>query len=151
MRELTHQVLSCVLAGISAGASAQIYECIDGGGKVEFAQKCAPGTMRQREVAKAGSGNVDGAAPPQTSYKEQEHAFRQRQFEREQQEAKANAAAKTAERNCASARAHLVSLENARRVRAGSDPQTGQPRYLDDAERVAAVQKARDSVAANCK
>ena len=151
MRELTHQVLSCVLAGISAGASAQIYECIDGGGKVEFAQKCAPGTMRQREVAKAGSGNVDGAAPPQNSYKEQEHAFRQRQFEREQQEAKANALAKAAERKCASARSHLVSLENARRVRAGSDPQTGQPRYLDDAERVAAVQKARDSVTANCK
>ena len=110
MRELTHQVLSCVLAGISAGASAQIYECIDAGGKVEFAQKCTPGTMRQREVAKAGAGNVDGAAPPQTSYKEQEHAFRQRQFEREQQEAKANAAAKAAERNCASARSHLVSL-----------------------------------------
>lgn len=151
MRELTHQVLSCVLAGISAGASAQIYECIDAGGKVEFAQKCTPGTMRQREVAKAGAGNVDGAAPPQTSYKEQEHAFRQRQFEREQQEAKANALAKAAERKCASARSHLVSLENARRVRAGSDPQTGQPRYLDDAERVAAVQKARDSVAANCK
>ena len=151
MRELTHQVLSCVLAGISAGASAQIYECIDAGGKVEFAQKCTPGTMRQREVAKAGSGNVDGAAPPQNSYKEQEHAFRQRQFEREQQEAKANALAKAAERKCASARSHLVSLENARRVRAGSDPQTGQPRYLDDAERVAAVQKARDSVTANCK
>ena len=151
MRALIYRVLNCMLTGISAGASAQIYECIDAGGKVEFAQKCAPGTTRQKEVAKAGASNVDGAAPPQTSYKEQEHAFRQRQFEREQQEAKANAAAKAAERNCASARAHLVSLENARRVRAGSDPQTGQPHYLDDAERAAAVQKARDSVEANCK
>ena len=151
MRALTPWLLSSALAGVSAGALAQIYECIDAGGKVEFAQKCAPGTLRQREVAKAGAGNVDGAAPPQTSYKEQEHAFRQRQFEREQQEAKANAAAKAAERNCASARSHLVSLENARRVRGGSDPQTGQPHYLDDSERAAAVQKARDSVTANCK
>ena len=67
MRALTPWLLSSVLAGVSTGASAQIYECIDGGGKVEFAQKCAPGTMRQREVAKAGSGNVDGAAPPQNS------------------------------------------------------------------------------------
>ena len=151
MRAIAHWLLSCTLAGISTGASAQIYECIDAGGKVEFAQKCAPGTIRQKEVAKAGAGNLDGAAPPQTSYKEQEHAFRQRQFEREQQEAKANAAAKAAERNCAAARSHLVSLENARRVKSGSDPQTGQPRYLDDTERAAAVQKARDSVAANCK
>ena len=150
MRALTRWLLA-VCSTKYRRRAGQIYECIDAGGKVEFAQKCAPGTMWQREVAKAGAGNVDGAAPPQNSYKEQEHAFRQRQLEREQQEAKANAAAKTAERNCASARAHLVSLENARRVRAGSDPQTGQPRYLDDAERVAAVQKARDSVAANCK
>src|SRR3954462_14045894 len=56
---------------ISGGAFAQIFECIDAGGKLEFAQKCAPGTVKQREVAKKGAGNLDSAAPPQTSYQQE--------------------------------------------------------------------------------
>ena len=151
MRAAIHWVLTVMLAGIAAGASAQIFECIDAGGKIEFAQKCSPGTVRQREVAKTGTGNLDGAAPPQTSYKEEEQAFRRRQYEREANERKESTAAAAAERKCAAARSHLVSLENARRVRGGNDPQTGQPHYLDDSERTAAIQKARDSVTANCK
>jgi hypothetical protein len=151
MRAAIHWVLAGVLAGISAGASAQIFECIDAGGKLEFAQKCSPGTVRQREVAKSGTGSLDGAAPPQASYKEEEQAFRRRQYEREAEETKERTAAAAAEKKCAAARAHLTSIENARRVRGGSDPQTGQVRYLDDNERAAATQKARDSVAANCK
>jgi hypothetical protein len=151
MRAAIHWLLTGMLAGISAGASAQIFECVDAGGKIEFAQKCSPGTVRQREVAKSGAGNLDGAAPPQTSYKEEEQAFRRRQYEREAEENKERTAAATAEKKCAAARSRVVSLENARRVRGGNDPQTGQARYLDDNERAAAVQQARDSVAAYCK
>ena len=140
-----------MLTGVAGGAAAQIYECIDVAGKLEFAQKCAPGTVRQREVAKAGAGNLESGSPPQTSYQEQEHAFRRRQFERDAAETKARSAAESAEKKCGAARSHLVAIENARRVSGGNDPQTGLPRYLDDNERAAATQKARDSVAANCK
>jgi hypothetical protein len=143
--------LLVVLAGVSCGASAQIFECIDAAGKIEFTQKCALGTVRQREVAKSGAGNLDGAAPPQTSYKEQEQAFRRRQLDREAEEAKERAAAADAEKKCRNARARLVSIENARRVSGGSDPQTGERRYLDDNERAAATQKVRDAVAAYCR
>jgi hypothetical protein len=141
-------VLIAMLTGISLGASAQIFECVDAGGKIEFAQKCSPGTVRQREVAKSGAGA--GAAPPQTSYKEQEQAFRRRQLEREAEEKKERTAAEASEKKCVAARSRLVSIENARRMRA-NDAQTGQPRYLDDNERAVATQNARDSVAANCK
>ncbi len=131
--------------------SAQIFECIDANGKKEFAQKCAPGTVKQREVAKGGASNPAGGAPPQTSYKEEEFAFRQRQLEREANETRARSAAADAAKNCHTARARLAAIENARRVTSGSDPQTGQPRYLDDNERAAATHKARDSVSAYCK
>lgn len=144
-------VLIAVLAGIPVCGSAQIYECIDAGGKTEFAQKCAPGTVRQREVAKTGANNPDAASPPQTSYQEQEHAFRRRQLERAAEDKKERTAAEAAQKNCAAARARLVSIENARRVRGKSDPQTGQPTYLDDNERAAATQKARDAVSAYCR
>ena len=151
MRAAIHWLLAGMLGWISAGAAAQIFECIDAGGKLEFAQKCSPGTIRQREVAKSGTGSLDGAAPPQTSYKEEEQAFRRRQYEREAEEKKERTTAAAAEKKCAAARSRLLSLENARRLRSGNDPQTGQPHYLDDNERVAAVQQARDNMSANCR
>ena len=140
-----------MLAILPLCAAAQIFECIDANGNKEFAQKCAPGTVKQREVAKGGASNPVGNSPPQTSYKEQEFAFRQRQLEREASESKAAAAAEDAARKCQAARARVTALENARRLSAGIDPQTGQVRYLDDSERAAATGKARDAVSAYCK
>ena len=143
--------LIAMLVCMSGSASAQIFECIDAGGKREFAQKCAPGTVRQREVAKTGAGNLDPATPPRTSYQEEEQAFRRRQMEREASDAKAAAQAANAEKRCQNARAQLASVESARRLYSGSDPKTGERRYLDDNERAVATQKARDAVAASCK
>jgi hypothetical protein len=144
--------LSGALMMIPVHAQAQIFECIDAGGKIEFAQKCSPGTVKQREVSTAGESNpVGGKTPPPPSYKDEEFAFRQRQLEREAQEAKAKAAATTAAKNCQSARSRLASIESARRVRGGTDPKTGEVRYLDDNEREAATQKERDAVAKYCK
>ena len=143
------------LAMPPAIAVAQIFECIDADGNIEFAQKCAPGTVKKREVANTAPGSSGGdAAPPQKSYQEEEAAFRRRQLERKQaedNEAKAKAAAENAVKKCKAARARLVTTENARRLSGGIDPQTGQTRYLDDTERVAATQKARDAVTALCK
>ena len=143
--------LAAVLFFASCGAAAQIFECIDANGKLEFAQKCAPGTARQREVAKKGAGNLDSAAPPQTSYQDEEQAFRRRQMDREAKEARATAEAANAEKRCQNARARLASVESARRIYSGSDPKTGERHYLDDNERLAATQKARDGVTAYCK
>ena len=151
LRVALRLLLGATLACISSATPAQIYECIDANGKFEFTQKCAPGTVRQREVAKTGGGNSDAASQPRISYQEQEHAFRQRQFEREAKERKELAATEAAAKQCNSARVHLVSIENARRVKGGNDPKTGEARYLDDNERAAATQKARDAVSANCK
>ena len=151
-RGLTGRLLwVAALAGSSASASAQIFECIDANGKLEFTQKCAPGTVRQREVAKTGAGNPYAASHPKTSYQEQEHAFRQRQFEREANERKEHAAIETAVKKCTAARTHLVSIQNARRVRGGNDPKTGEAQYLNDNERVAVTQKARDAVSTYCE
>lgn len=136
---------------VATEAAAQIYECIDADGRIEFAQKCSPGTVRQREVAKTGNSAQDSAPPTGPNYKEEEAAFQRRQREREAQEKKEQANQKAAQKRCDSARSRLSSLERARRVTNGTDPKTGEPRYLDDNERAAATQKARDAVAANCK
>jgi hypothetical protein len=145
-------IMCGAFALLPAVAAAQIFECIDAAGKREFTQKCAPGTVRQREVAKAGAGNlIEGASQPQTPYKDEEFAFRQRQIAREAEESKARAAADEMAKRCLNARSRLNSLENARRVTAGIDPQTGQTKYLDDNERVAMTAQARDAVANYCK
>lgn len=148
---MTRLVLLTVSMFYAAGAGAQIYECLDANGKREFAQKCSPGTVKQREVSKGGTATLDGNVEPQRSYKDEEQAFRRRQMEREENEAKEAKASANAARKCESARSHLRSIENARRVTSGNDPKTGERRYLDDAEREAATQKARDAVSANCK
>ena len=151
MKSVIRTGLAVVLTGVCTVASAQIFECIDANGKLEFTQKCAPGTVKQREVARTRPGEMGEGAPPQTSYKDEEQAFRRRQLERESVEAKAQATAAAAEKKCKNARARLSSLETARRVYAGNDPKTGERRYLDDTERSAETQKARDAVSANCK
>ena len=143
--------LAALLLFVTNGAAAQIFECIDANGKLEFAQKCGPNTVRQREVAKKGAGSLDSAAQPQTSYQDEEQAFRRRQMDREAKEAKATAEAANAEKRCQNARARLASVESARRIYSGSDPKSGERHYLDDNERMAATQKARDAVAADCK
>jgi hypothetical protein len=151
MQSALHFWLAAVLSFTSGGAAAQIFECIDANGRLEFAQKCAPGTARQREVAKKGAGNLDSAAPPQTSYQDEEQGFRRRQMDREAKEARATAEAANAEKRCQNARARLASVESARRMYSGSDPKTGERHYLDDNERLTATQKARDGVTAYCK
>ena len=133
-------------------APAQIFECLDADGRREFAQKCAAGTVKQREVSKAGAANPDTTVvPAQPAYKEEEFAFQQRRLQREASENREKAVTSANAGKCQNARSRLVSIENARRVRSGTDPQTGQARYLDDTERAAATQKARDEVSAYCK
>ena len=137
---------------LCARAPAQIFECIDADGKKEFTQKCAPGTVKQRQVSKGGTSNLSGGnAPPQTSYRAEDNAFRQRQIEREANETKAKVVAAEAVGKCQRAQSQLVSMESASRLTASPDPQTGERRVLDDNERAAATQKVRDAVAAYCK
>lgn len=133
-------------------APAQIFECLDADGRREFAQKCAAGTVKQREVSKAGAANSDTVVvPAQPAYKEEEFAFQRRRLQREADETKDKKIEAANAGKCQNARSRLVSIENARRVRSGTDPQTGQARYLDDTERAAATQKARDEVSTYCK
>ena len=152
----SHATLRLALFGIlmmlCTRAPAQIFECTDADGKKEFTQKCAPGTVKQRQVSKGGTSNPSGGnAPPQTSYRAEDNAFRQRQIEREANETKAKVVAAEAVGKCQRAQSQLVSMESASRLTASPDPQTGERRVLDDNERAAATQKVRDAVAAYCK
>lgn len=148
----TRLALFGMLMMLCARAPAQIFECIDADGKKEFTQKCAPGTVKQRQVSKGGTSNLSGGnAPPQTSYRAEDNAFRQRQIEREANETKAKVVAAEAVGKCQRAQSQLVSMESASRLTASPDPQTGERRVLDDNERAAATQKAREAVAMYCK
>ena len=148
-------LLTLGLLTMPAVAFAQIFECVDSTGNIEFAQKCSPGTVKQREVVNAATTNSKGDnAQPQKSYKDEEAGFRQRQLEREQadaNDAKARSAAEAAIKKCKDAQSRLVAVENARRLSGGIDPQTGERKFLNDDERAAATQKARNEVAKLCQ
>lgn len=150
--------LLSVCAGllIAGSAAAQIMECVDAKGRREYAQVCAPGTVRQNQVSKGASRSpasaTTPAAAPAKSTAELEADFRKRNLERQEAEAKAakdQASAEEARRNCESARSNLRSLTDGLRI-SQVDPKTGERTFLADEDRPARIAAAQKSVDAWC-
>jgi hypothetical protein len=147
-------ILACTALLAGNLASAQIFECTDANGNKEFAQVCPPGTAQQKQIGDAAtpsSAAPASNAPPTKSLAEQEAEFRKRALEKKEAEAKAakdQEDAKTAESNCADARAQLQALQNGDRM---SKPgPNGERTYLEDADRPAEIEKAQKSVDSWC-
>jgi hypothetical protein len=145
----------------AAGASAQLYRWVDKDGKVRYSDTPPAGvkatTLRPPpgSYAPAPAPGDDAAAKdakkgPLTPA-EQEAEFRKRQMEAQKSRDKDDQAGRDAlakQDNCARARESLASLESGQRiVRTGAD---GERYYIDDAQRAAEIDKARQSANSWC-
>jgi len=153
-------VLALMLAA-AAGASAQLYRWVDKDGKVRYSDTPPTGvkatTLRppSGSTAPAPAPGSDAAAKdakkgPLTPA-EQEADYRKRQMEAQKardKDAQASRDALAKQDNCARARESLASLESGQRItRTAAD---GERYYIDDAQRAAEVDKARQSVGSWC-
>jgi hypothetical protein len=146
---------------VAAGASAQLYRWVDKDGKVRYSDTPPPGvkatTLRPPPGSSAPAPAPDGVAAAKDAKKgpltpaEQEADFRKRQMQAQKAREKEDQASRDAlakQDNCARARESLASLESGQRItRAGAD---GERYYIDDAQRAAEIEKARQSVNSWC-
>ncbi len=146
--------LAGTLALIAASASAQVYECTDAQGAKQYSQQCPPGTVKERLVTKGGAGGTSSSSPaPAKSLEKQNAEFRKRQTERAEadaKQAKEQADAADAKRNCDDARGQLMGLESGQRI-ARIDPKTGERVFMDDDQRAIEIGRMRKSVEHWCK
>lgn len=144
---------------------AQMMKCVSKDGKVEYASQCPPGTKEQQTGIRSSTGGPTTAAPsdkggdkgadkskPKTTA-EQEADFKKRQVEQAEaagKKEKEDAEAAQRKRACEEARGYLSGLESGARI-TRNDPKTGERVFLEDAARAQEVQRAQQSVQANCK
>lgn len=141
----------CAVTMWTTYSSAQVIECTDANGKKTFASECPSGTVKQRALSNGGTSALpEGGGQAQPSYKEQDAAFRKRQIEKQEAEAKAKEDYVTALKECSNARGHLLDLKSHLQVGV-IDPFTGNRRMLTEEQRVAEIKKAQEVVDQVCK
>jgi hypothetical protein len=139
-------VLIALLAA-GAAAHAQIHRWVDERGVVHYGERPPSGTAsrpvedRMATPAPAPKSGADSA--------QQEREFQQRRIDRERREKQAQQQAAQAKAQCERERRRLAQLREARRVFVGVD-EKGERRYMDDAERAAAVERQEAVVAQRC-
>jgi hypothetical protein len=158
MRRLCLPV-SVLLALFSAmPAFAQIYQWHDAEGKAHYADIAPPGVNAILLRVKPGSvtdtvedAATAGSAQPK-SLAEQELEFRQRRAEAAEAQAKAEDEEKQAAeraRNCEQARNQLAALKSGQRIARLNSK--GEREYLDEAGRVAEIERTEQYAASVCK
>ena len=155
-------IIAMVMMMAPLAVHAQMLKCVSKDGKVEYAAQCPAGTREQQTGIKsapaapaasdkAGDKASDKSKPK--SMAEQETDFKKRQVEQAEAAAKQQKeAAEAAQRKraCEEARSYLAGLESGARV-TRNDPKTGERVFLEDAARAQEVQRAQQSIQANCK
>jgi uncharacterized protein YaiL (DUF2058 family) len=150
-------LLVCTAMLVAQAATAQVMECFDAKGNKSIAQFCPPGTVKENQLTKGGTGAAgaagSGAAPGGKSLAERDAEFKKRSIERQAAEVKAEkekSESNDAERNCDSARAQMKQLQDGQRI-SRIDPNTGERSFLEDADRPAAIERAQRVVDSWCK
>jgi hypothetical protein len=150
-----------------ASAQAQVYKCVDAGGKIVYSQDPCPANMKPGRMSrnvhpapaaapaaapddKAAKSEAAKSAAPKTAA-EQEQAFRKRQQDQakaaKESEEKA-AEAQRKQENCRNARERLTQYEIGGRV-ARYNAQ-GERYYLEDAQIEQEKARARTDAAKSC-
>lgn len=151
-------IIAMVMMMAPLAVHAQMLKCISKDGKVEYAAQCPTGTKEQQTgikstpAAPVASDKASDKSKPK-SMAEQETDFKKRQVEQAEAEGKQQKeAAEAAQRKraCEEARSYLAGLESGARI-TRNDPKTGERVFLEDAARAQEVQRAQQSVQANCK
>ena len=147
-------VITILILLAPLAAHGQLLKCVSKDGKVEYAAQCPPGTKQQQTgIKSAPGGPAPAAKSQQKSLAEREADFKKRRAD--QSEAQAKLEKETAEkaqrqRACEEARNYLTGLEAGSRI-TQIDPKTGERVFLEDAGRAREIERARQSVQANCK
>lgn len=135
---------------VTAPAQAQLLKCIGKDGRVEYASQCPDGTTAQKTGIR--SNPAASGSKKQPTYAEREADFKKRRAEQAEAQAKQEKeAALLAQKQhaCETAKSTLAGLESGVRL-VRTDPNTGERVYLDDKERAAEAERARQMVQANC-
>ena len=151
MKRLLFGCLAMLLTNVAAG---QILECIDAKGAKTMAQFCPPGTVKETQLRKDGTGTAtSGPATGGKSLAERDAEFKKRNLERQDNEGKAEKAKAdnaAMQQNCENSRAQLKQLQEGMRI-SKFDASTGERSFLDDNDRPAEIEKAQKAVASWCK
>lgn len=155
------RVLVCALLLVfAAGAAAQLYRWVDKDGRVRYSDT-PPAGVKATTIKPPPGSSAPAPAPGDAAAKgakkgpltpaEQEADYRKRQAEAQKARDKQEQSQRDAEAkkdNCLRARETLAGLESGQRIaRTGAN---GERYYLDDAQRAAEVEKARQSVGSWC-
>jgi len=147
----------------AASAQAQVYKCVDAGGKIVYLQdpcpaSMKPGAMSRKPASAPAAAPADGAAKADASKSaapktpaEQEQAFRKRQQEQAKaakESAEKSAEARRKEENCRNARERFAQYEIGGRI--GRINAQGERYYLDDAQIEQERARTRAAVAQAC-
>jgi len=144
----------------AAGASAQLYRWVDSDGKVRYSDTPPTGvkatTLKPLPDSSAPPPAVGDAAAKDANKgpltpAEREADFRKRQVEAQKARSKEEQASRDSDAkqdNCARARETLATLESGQRI-VRTQP-NGERYYVDDDQRAAETQKARQSVNGWC-
>jgi len=164
---MLRMLVSCALWGIAIGAQAQVYKCIDSGGKTTYLQAPCPSGSKStairrtvppapsnsaspEEGAENGAKKAKPSGPKTAAQLEQE--FRKRRLAQEKlrkEEELKQANAKLREQNCRNARQQVVNLgSGSRQVRID---ETGKRIYLDPSQIAQETANARKLVDQWCK
>ncbi len=138
----------CLLLLTAGAATGQIMECIDAKGGKTMAQFCPPGTVKENQLTKGGTGAASSGGPAAKSVAERDAEFKKRSLERQEADGKAakeKSDASDSERNCLNARAQLRTLQEGQRI-SRTDPKTGERSYLEDKDRPGEIAIAQRSV-----
>ena len=157
MNKLSGMFFLMALAA-AAPASAQVYKCVDGSGKVVYLQSPCPAGQSSTVMSRQAPAESapPPAAPAKPGAKEPpltpEQAFQKRQKDRaeaDQKAAQEMADAKRKQEACARARESLVRFESGGRI-TGVDAK-GERYFLDDGQLAQEKARAQASVNEWCK
>jgi hypothetical protein len=152
------------LALLAAGAAqAQVYKCLDAGGRTVYSQDPCPPSMKREAMSKGGVPSAPAAAPTDAaagkagaksgppSVADQEQAFRKRQQDAAKAEKEADDKANQAklkEQNCNNARQRLATYTMGGRI--SRVDANGERYYMEDSQIEAEKARAQADVSQMC-
>lgn len=144
MTALLSALLCC---GPIGAATAQVYKWVDENGVTHYGER--PPQNRKAQTVETKPMTAPGSSPARPpDWQEKNLEFQKRRIERAQQAEREQQEAQEKRKRCIVARDDLEYMQSARRLYDLNDK--GERVYLDDAERSAAIERARRGVEKSC-
>ena len=135
---------------VSSPATAQIYKWVDEQGVTHYGERPPQGQKANPVTTTPSSGTGSSRTTPQTGqdWRDKDLDFQKRRIQREQQDERDAQAAQAKQRRCNAAKDDLRQMESVDRLYDLNEK--GERVYLDDAEKKAEIERARQFITRNC-